>query len=306
MRYTNLYNLPDEIVKAITTDDYDHPTDEKTIPVHVLISPVKKAILESRHDDEIVEDVSDNVWRMFGSAIHYILDKQQDTPSVSEKRLTVPMDDGYRVTGKADRFDHATKELRDFKVTSTWTYIFSQKDGRKEWEEQLNMYAWLRRRGGWEVQSLKIIAILRDWQQRESSKSSDYPQTAVQEISIPLWTQEVQEEFVLQRLAQLKQAQSSSDDSIQECSPEQRWASADTFAVYRKNRKGTHHKACRVLKTNKEAEEWAIENIGHGVVGKEDWEIEERKGEDKRCNSYCSVNRWCHYYKEVNSANTGD
>ena len=60
--------------------------------------------------------------------------------------------------------------LIDYKVTSVWAVIF----GKIEWERQLNCYAWLFRQKkeniGKSVGSLKICAILRDWNRRDARK----------------------------------------------------------------------------------------------------------------------------------------
>jgi hypothetical protein len=221
---------------------------------------------------------------MFGTAVHKLLEDKYAHPQLSEKRISHAVN-GYTITGKPDCFTH-DGVLRDYKVTSVWTFIFGQKNGKKEWEEQLNVYAWLLRKNNYHVEEILITAILRDWNKRESLNNADYPQIAVQDVKIPLWTEEKQEEFILAKLANLVDNRDREDDEVQECTAEERWASPDKWAVMKNGGK----RATRVFDNEEEAVELA-------AVTKEGY-VQHRIGEDKRCSSYCNVNRWCHYYNK--------
>src|SRR3990167_6004656 len=199
MRYTNNFNFPPEIVKAILADDYDPPNREKEIPCSVLICPTRQALLIQRHEEEISKDVSDNIWKMFGSSIHYILDKQKSPTTMIQERIYVSFD-GYTITGKPDLYDHASHTLRDYKVTSVITYLNSLRSGKKEWEEQLNIYCWLHRMIGNFPQRAVITAILRDWNKKDFNTRLEYPEIAIQEIDIPIWSQSQQEDYIHYKL----------------------------------------------------------------------------------------------------------
>src|SRR3990167_2684259 len=98
MILTNVHALPDNIVRALTRDDYDVVGD---ISITSLLRPPQMAYLEDAHKDEITEDVSDLVWRVWGSAAHQILYWAQDKEAVvAEKRLTMEVA-GWTVSGKA-------------------------------------------------------------------------------------------------------------------------------------------------------------------------------------------------------------
>lgn len=291
-RYTNNFNLPPEIVNAITNDSYDHPTDEKTIPCSKLIAPARITILSKRHAKEIVKDISSEVWALFGTAVHYILSRQTSKDVILEKRLSFPCG-SYTISGKPDYFNTSTGELKDIKVTSVYKVIFGVKEGYKDWENQLNVYAWLLRKNDYVVTKLTITAILRDWNQREATNNSSYPNVQIQEIDLPLWTYDDQEKFVSDKLTSLRQNDELADDKLDLCTPEQRWASPTTWAVMKEGRKS----AVRVFDMEEKAKEYVRVSYPD-IEKKKDLDIQERPGEDKRCANYCDCNEFCGYYKK--------
>src|SRR3990167_5697318 len=285
MQLKNIYNLPESIVRAIQLDDYDYPKDIWTIPTSQLISPLRKSLLEQRHDSELVEDVSDNIWRLFGNCMHYILGKQGDGKIV-EKRIGAFIND-FTVTGKPDNFDPITGTLLDYKVTSVWSLIFSP-EGKREWTEQMNVYVWLLRKNRYVVNLAKIIAILRDWQEREAQKNLDYPQVAIQQLDIDLWTEEVQEGFIWEKLNQRKQYQTLPDDRLPVCTEEERWKAPDVYAF---KKEVDSERAVRVFKDELEADKYGLDNPK--LIK------EVRVGESRRCLRYCSVKNLCDFGRDL-------
>ena len=75
------------------------------------------------------------------------------------------------------------------------------------------------------------------------------------------------------------------------CTPEERWAKPDKWAVMKHGRKS----AVKVF----DSEEEANANIGLGDY------IEYRQGVDTKCEDYCMVNQFCPYWqkrmKEMNN-----
>jgi len=295
MRYTNKHYLPEEIVKCIVEDDYDGPTtSHKIISATQLISPTKICLLKSRHSDELEEDVSDNIWRLFGKSIHYILSQQKTTDAMVEERTEVILND-VTISAKPDYYNIKERHLRDFKVTSVWSYLFATK-GKKEWIEQLNVYAWVLRKQGMGVQRATITLILRDWNVRETYKNPDYPLIPIVEIDVELWPYEDQEKFIAKKLHALKHYRYTDDDGIPECTPEERWVKT-TWALIKKGAK----KATKVFKTEEERDEYIANAHWKPEVwfeGSGEYNIVERIGEDKRCGKYCNVNEYCHYWRE--------
>jgi hypothetical protein len=286
MKYTNKYHLSNEIVRAILDDDYDSPDDKLTIPCHVLINPPRQTILIKRHDQEIFKDVSEEIWALLGRSVHYVLAKQDSEKAIVEKRIQVQFK-GHNITGKPDYFNPETGVLKDFKVTSVWRYVYGPKEGYDDWTKQLNVYAWLLNKQGYKVKSIVITAVLRDWQQREAFNNTEYPDIQIKDIPCPLWEPEEQERFISECLSALIKNDGLDDQSLDICTPSERWASPTTWAVRKEGRKT----AVRVFDNPEEA-------MGF-INGDPKYWVEERKGEDRRCKFYCNANQFCNYYKET-------
>ena len=285
MLLTNKYNLPETLFDAIENDGYDvDQSDLSIISTTTLINPPKIRILRSRHWDKVEEDVSENIWRLLGTSVHAILERVSSKNRLLEERITIEFD-GKKVSGKTDIY--VDEKVEDYKVTSAWTIVYNP-DGKKDWENQLNVNAWLFRKQGFEVKELNIIAILRDWSKTKAKSDPNYPQLPVVVVNIPLWSMEQQEAYIKTRVMVHKMHETAADDEIPCCTPEERWSDPDKFAVYKNGNKT----ATKVCGSKDEADEYIA-----NADSKHAWRIEERKGGDRRCPDYCAVNKFCHYYK---------
>lgn len=216
--FTNRYDLPDSVVRAVTYSDYEKGNAD--ISVTGLLKPPQLAYLEALHEDEIEEDISEGAWRLLGSALHEVMRRAAPEEEVlSEKRLFTEAR-GWQVSGQIDRYD-LDGTLEDFKCTSIWTVIFEPK-GRREWHEQLNLYALLLRRHGYPVRKLRIISVLRDHNKREAkeNKRGDYPPIPFKVINIPLWNPEDADEFLEERV---RLHQAGRLGAYSDCTPEETW-----------------------------------------------------------------------------------
>ena len=289
MELTNKYKLPEAFANLIRGMNYDpRDRDPKRVSITTLIGNPLPRILAVKHWDELTEDVSEHIWRVLGSSVHEVLsgaDKKTNNLLVEEK-LTEVVDD-ITIVGKLDMYDGATKSVEDWKVTSVWSIQFGD---HEDWENQLNSYAWLLRKLGFEVNGLKINAILKDWRKGESYKYNDYPQCPFVSINVKLWTFEQQEAYIKERVAIYKQAISLPIEEVPVCNAKERWAKETTYAVMKNNNKT----ASRVLETAKEAEDWILANTD----GKSQYRVEVREGEDLKCLEYCSPACHCRYYQQ--------
>jgi len=294
MKYTNKFNLPPSLVDAIIGQTYDPSDgDPKRIGITTLIGSPRVRLLTTRHWKELEEDVADHIWRITGSAYHYILAKIDEKNRMIEEKFIEKVDD-YTIVGKLDNYEHLTHTIEDYKVTSVWAVKLGVKE---DWIEQLNCYAWLLRKAGHEVKDMFINAILRDWRRGEQKKYDDYPPIPFMRLKIKLWTFEEQEAFVKERVALYKEAQAiENDNELPLCSAKERWAKDDTYAVM----KNSNKTATRVLECAKKADEY-IEYIT-GVDKKKgqthSYKVVKRDGGDLRCTDYCLVAQKCSYYKE--------
>jgi hypothetical protein len=276
MEWTNNLNLPAPLASAVQADQYDRVGD---ISVTSLILPPRIRQLEIRHSDEIVEDVSEGIWRLIGSVGHKILERADTTNHLAEERLTARVA-GWMISGKADLLG-PDMTLDDYKFRSVWAML----NAKVEDEQQLNSYAWLYRKNGFEVRRARIVAPLRDWSKLRAEREPGYPQAGVIVREIPLWTPQQQEDFVISRVINHQIAEGIPDDELPPCTPEERWHKPDTWAVKKKGNKRAH----RVYNTLPEAEN----NQPGG------YEIEHRPGVDTRCASYCRVAQFCAFGRAI-------
>lgn len=288
MKYTNKYNMPQSFVDLIEAITYDSSKrDPMRIGVTTLTGPPRIKILETRHWNELEEDVSNHIWRILGNAGHYILSKTSDLNRLVEEKLTETID-GITIVGKLDLYEDNTKSIEDIKFTSVWNVKFGD---RESWETQLNAYAYLLRKSGFEVKGGKIHAFLKDWRKGEKVRyGRDYPPIPYKEIKIKIWPFKKQEKYIKERVDIYRSVLSLTDDELPICSPKERWKKEDKWAVYEKGKK----KALRVLNSEKEAKHF-IEKTPKIKNPK----IEFRKGNDDKCLNYCIVKNFCKYYKET-------
>ena len=227
---------------------------------------------------EVVEDSSNRVFAAFGSAAHAVFEdaNKANADTIMEKRFVHEID-GKLVAGQIDAYEISTKTLYDIKTCASFKVV---KGDYTQWENQLNCCAALMRRSGYEVEAVKIVAIIKDWSKAKADRDPKYPMSAVSVIEIPLWSTQTAEDYISKRLA-LHFA-----DGPKRCSDEERWKRGGSFAVMRKGRKT----ARRLLNSRAEAEKWISEN------GTNDDSIQERPTVYVRCDNYCSFKQWCPHY----------
>ena len=291
MVITNKFGLPESIATFAKSNKYTKGNAD--ISVTSLIDSPRINLLRNHHAGEIDVDVSDMVWALFGTAVHGILEKTKENNNViTEERLFVEIA-GWTLSGALDHQEllpDGTVQITDYKVTSAWSVIF----GKKEWERQQNVYAWLVENSkegkfkGAKVSSIRICAILRDWQRKKAEFDTNYPQSPITMVELPLWDD--REEYVADRLMLHQEAQVEFDlyDTLPVCSREDQWAKPDTWAVKRKGQR----RAMRVW----HSEEDAITHANSNSALKGNCEIEHRKGELTRCENYCAVSEHCNQY----------
>lgn len=282
MNWSNVYGLPAPLVSAIKNDPYESVGD---ISVTSLIKSPRMRTLEKRHDKEVTEDVSDRLWALLGQSVHAILDRADTSNHLAEERMVTTLH-GWIISGKPDLL---TPEmiLQDFKVTSVYSFMLGDK---ADWESQLNLYAWLYRKYGFEAKRAQIVAILRDWTKTRAEREPDYPQAGFVVKEIPLWSPEEQEAFAGGRVRAHQVAEKLSDDDLPECTPEERWQRSDSWAV----KKPANKKAYRVFDNEAAARKLASETPG--------MDVEFRPGASVRCQSYCKVSFACSQFKKIKEA----
>lgn len=273
MKLTNRLNLPQPIVDAVANDSYSK--GDADISVTELLLPPQLRKLYREHYENIEEDVADRIPALIGQSVHTIIERAGLQPYVLSETTIYTEMDGRKIKGTVDNVTLSGMELCDFKVTNARKIKAGV--APPEWVQQTNIYRWmLYREHGVVINSMAIIAMLRDWNRYEAATNMDYPQAPVVRLEIPIWEDTQVEAFVRDRLA-LHYAEETPP-----CSDEDIWARATKWAVMKRGRQS----AVRLLDSYTEASEMAY-RLGSAHY------VERRPGKAMRCEYYCPVSMWC-------------
>lgn len=275
INYVNKYNLPESVIRVLKHSDYDEH-DSFVSATSIIDAPyIWKMRKDNINNPEVQIDVevSGLFNPMFGTAIHALLDKACPD-MVTEQRLYADIL-GSKLSGKADLFHDGI--ITDYKVTSKYSVRYGKY--KPEWENQLNVLAYLHAKNGYEVKGLQIVAILKDLLPQDKF-SSEFPEIAIKVINIPKWSLQEQESYLTKRIMLFQKYDTG--EIVTQCSPDERWASPTQYAVKKKDSKTAY----RVFPDMDTARELAQEK---GMI------VELRPGTDKRCESYCELKGICPY-----------
>lgn len=287
MRVTNKLGLPAPFVEAATRE-YRHRN--RRYSVTSILKGVREAILTRRHADEIECDAADQVWAVFGTAVHKVLEGADGAGAAQEGRIEVEMGNGYTLSGIYDLFDPDTGTVTDWKTGSVWKVIFGEWD---DYREQLLAYCWMLERTGLRARRGQIVMLLKDHSKSKARFDRDYPQHPVFTIGWD-FTEEDLDDFGMwaeARFAEIERCESLPDDELPVCSEKERWHTPDKWAVVKRGNK----KARRVFE-----DEGMAHAAAESYSEKEGrpYEVQFRAGEDKKCLDYCSCAPFCSHYKE--------
>lgn len=284
----------------------DRAPRDNAFSVTELIGPAR--IRQLMRTKDVVLDSSDRLWALLGTGINAALDRL-DQDSVYLQAQVQHMVDGILVTGTPDAIDVPRRCITDWKVCSSWTWKLG--GPKEEWEQQLNCYAYLSRRGiasapwddsdkrSWEdrlvgpfaPEFLEVTMIFRDWS-ASRMHSEDYPDHWTKTVLVPMWPDLAVEQFLQARIKEHRDA----EFMLPDCSDEERWHRAGGVAVMKKGNK----RAKRVLPTEEEARAWA-ENKGEPGLY-----LETRAGKDVRCLSWCPARSVCDHGLSLREAEEQD
>ncbi len=217
MIYTNDYELPLSLVRAVTTDDY-HSTGD--ISVTSLIGEPRIRLLKKRHPNEIIVDISERMWLLLGTSVHAVIERasRQAGEALPEVRLEIESN-GWIVSGQPDLWEDGV--LEDYKVTS----VFAVREGIKpEWEAQVNIYRMMYETAGFATNRLQLICILRDWNRFQSDKQP----INIKVFDVPMWSDEYTRTYIQSRVALHQECERLPDEELPVCN---RWTEPETFAV---------------------------------------------------------------------------
>lgn len=289
MKITNAQGLPQPFVDMATPEYTYKPYEYR---VTTILKGVREILLTERHRDEIVTDVSEMIWALFGTAAHSILENSKEGANqIKENRLREKFGK-YTLSGQFDLYDADTETIIDYKTCSVWRVVKQEYD---DWERQMLIYGLLLQRAGFGVRRGEIVAIMKDHSKNKAKYEPDYPKLPVKKITFEWDFTDFDRirDFIENKFAQIDRYENTPDDELPVCTPKERWVQDSKWAVMKKGRKSS----LRNLSTYDEAITWKLEHGG-------DY-IEERPGSDRKCEDYCSCCEFCSYYKDTYGGKRG-
>lgn len=278
MKLTNKNNLPSAFVN-IASEERSYK--DKHYSVTTILKPTRMILLEKRYNDEIEQDVSDMIWAVWGTAVHYVLEKA-DEYNLTEKRFKQEIMEGYYLTGQVDLYNKDTYTIEDYKTASVWKVINQDFD---DWYKQGMMYAWLMVKNGYHVERVKFHALLKDWSPGKAKFDSTYPEQAIYTYEFEVDTHNLQliYMFIEDKFQDIIGNEQVKDDDLPLCTDKERWATPTQWAVMKNGRKSA-------IKLYDNEDEAKADSRGDYV--------EKRQGENKRCENYCLVKEKCKFWRE--------
>lgn len=299
MKITNKLNLPQPFVDAVTKE---YQYKDKQYSVTTILKDVREILLTRRHNNEIEQDVADMIWLIFGTAVHKVLeDSKEEETEFKEEHFVEEVENGYKLSGQADLYNAKEKMITDYKTCSVWKVIYNDWD---DYKKQLLMYAWAFKKMGFEVDKGQIVAVIKDHSKTKAKIDSSYPQYPVYKKVFEFTEKDFEEieKFIKEKFKEISKYENVADDELPICSLENRFNEGNKYAVKKK----TNKRALKVYDNLEEAEKH-LSQLEYKVMDKttgeieeirNDYEIEVREGEDKKCKDYCSCCNFCSYYKE--------
>ena len=270
MSLTNEYGAPDVFVRAVEGDPYTK--GEADFSATELLKPPQIVRLTKKHEDSITTDVRDEWWKLLGKGVHNILEQYGE--GLCEERFFAECN-GVKISGAIDMLVDGA--VTDYKVTSVFTI---QRGLKPDWEQQLNIYAWLLRQNDITATSLTIVGLCRDWIQSRAAVKRDYPQSPIVPIKVPLWRDERQDAFVENRV------RVHTMENTLPCTPEERWARGGYTVL------GGGLKP-RSFDSMNEAANYINQKEKPGRT----FSIQEGGAKFVRCESWCSISDHCPQWK---------
>lgn len=280
MKVTNKLHLPEAFVMAVSTTRHNAAG---CYSATTLNKGTKEIILQERHWDEFTVDAADSVWAVWGTAVHALLESQPDN-NFHEEKFDIAVSKS-RVTGVVDSYDMERGIINDWKTASVYKIM---KDDFSDWYKQGMTYAWLLKQNGLDVRRCRFIALLKDHSMTKAETDSSYPQAPVFTYEFEVTPEELEQAGarIAAKVKDIEAAELMSDDDIEPCTPEERWADGDKWAVMKNGRKT----AIRVFDTEIDAENCA------GELGNSHY-VEHRPAVSRKCGKYCLCKDFCNFYR---------
>ena len=282
MIVSNNLNLPAAFVHAVSTERHNAP---HCYSATTLNKGAKEIVLTDRHYDEITVDASEQIWAVWGTAVHALLESEKDD-NFHEERFKVAVGNSW-VTGQVDSYDMERGIINDWKTASVWKVQFAD---FADWRAQGLTYAWLLTKSGLEVKKCRFVALLKDHSKTKAKHDASYPQSPVfvYEFDVTAEDLAATEARIISKVTEIENAYKLGDDDIEPCTLEERWADGEKYAVMKNGRKT----AVKLFDNQQDAEAYA------GELGNSHY-VEHRPAVSRKCEDYCSCCDFCNFYKSM-------
>lgn len=287
---TNRNNIDLPMAVWLASDEYDGINEGTTVSVTTLLKPIKATILSSRITTVPEADISDLIPSRLGTAIHDAIERAwKANPKKVMELMGLPKgmyeelrvnpeehDDeafnvyleqrvsrefmGFTINGQYDLiFDG---EIQDIKTTGTFTWETGAKD--EDYIKQLSVYRWLNT-DKVEEEYGTIHFIFTDWKKLDYIKNpKTYPPLRVQSKRYKLMSLHETEQWLRDRLTELRSYWDLPQDQLPICTPKELWQRDPVYKYYKdpNNRK----RSSGNFATPEEADRKRRESGGVGII----------------------------------------
>ena len=113
-------------MRAVSNDSYSRGEGVDR-SVTGLLAPPRQAALKQIHGHEIVEDVSDRTYALYGQLVHLLLERagEQSLNAINEQRLYTEVN-GWKISGQTDTLtlteDQRSWIISDYKFVTSYRF----------------------------------------------------------------------------------------------------------------------------------------------------------------------------------------
>lgn len=231
--------------------------------------------------DSIERAWTDGSWRNAMKTLHYpqkIIDRVRINPNPEElKPEDIPIFlerrgfkefGGVVITGQLD-FLIGTA-YRDFKSTSTFAFTSNKKDS--DYILQGSLYRWIMP-NLIKDDLMRIEFIFTDWAKYRAKADPTYPQAKVAHKEYALMSLEETEQWVIDKLAEIRANARLPQDTLIRCSDKDLWRSEDTYKYYAKPETAAANGRCTKRFNTATEAQLHLQDKGKGVVVKDPGEV---------------------------------
>jgi len=166
VRLTNRAGLPDAVFEALKHKEYSR--GDADISVTELIDSPRVRILKKLNDDKIEREAETLLAPFLGTAFHKAIETGTKT-GTAERRLSCHVS-GWKISGGMDHYHDGV--ITDYKTATCYKVSLDCPNGRiEDYENQLNVYAYILRENGFSVTEAKIFVLFKDWNRRSFSEA---------------------------------------------------------------------------------------------------------------------------------------